>query len=219
MPGKALHALIIHAGVQFSLLSSLLLYSWRGEKCAPMQLDLMRNGPPLILCSYINSHRWDSFIVIDAGVKHECLHVCTDESCQYLNLSSQLVLLMGLTNTVHDMHVHLLVHSELSVKQASHHLFFPSSWTLLCFAFVFFKQAFLQFCLNPESVAWIRSFPKRRSVSSGLLTPCLWWRFLPWPCRAGCTSCSLNPGMSSVSAGTTCLTLVGYFSEYIWAKV
>lgn len=78
---------------------------------------------------------------------------------------------------------------------------------------LFFWQAFPQCCLNPELVASMRSFLKRRSVSFSLSTPCLSWHFSPWPCQVGCTSCFLNPGTSSVSAGTTCLTLVGHLSE------
>lgn len=86
------------------------------------------------------------------------------------------------------------------------HVFLTSSFT-------FFWQAFPQCCLNPELVASMRSFLKRRSVSFSLSTPCLSWHFSPWPCQVGCTSCFLNPGTSSVSAGTTCLTLVSHLSE------
>ena len=91
-------------------------------------------------------------------------------------------------------------------------LHFVSLW-LHHFLLFFFWQAFPQCCLNPESVAWIRLFLKRRSVSSSPSTPCLSWRFLPWLCQAGCTSCFLNRGTSSVNAGTTCLTSVGNLSQ------
>lgn len=95
-------------------------------------------------------------------------------------------------------------------KKAASHRFLPSSWAW----FYLLWQAFLRSCSNPELVAWIRLFPKTQSVSSNLSTPCLWWRFLPWPCPAGCTSCSPNPGISFASAGTTCLSLVSYFSQH-----
>lgn len=74
--------------------------------------------------------------------------------------------------------------------------------------FLFWSQAFPQCCSSPESAAWTRSSPRRQSVSFSASTPCLWWHCSPWRCPAGCTSCSLNPGMFSASAGTTCLTLV-----------
>lgn len=76
--------------------------------------------------------------------------------------------------------------------------------------FCVFLQAFPLCCLNPESVAWIRWFLRRRNVSFSPSTPCLWWRCSQWPCPAGCTGSSLNPGASSASAGTSCLNLVGH---------
>lgn len=88
-----------------------------------------------------------------------------------------------------------------------HPIFKPSHLTLFCW------QVFPRCCLNPELVAWIRLFLQKRSVSSSPSTQCLWWRFWPWPCQAGYTCCSRNPGTPFVSAGTTCLSLVSGTAE------